>query len=59
MGSPGGTTSLIVGVGAYVLSPAMAAGAHCVVEPPSEGLEYSWYTIFPEESFCVSASCWQ
>ena len=47
MGSPGGTTSSIVGVDVYVLSPAMAAGAHCVVEPPSEGLEYSWYTIFP------------
>lgn len=34
----------IIGVGAYV-SPAMAAGAHCVVEPPSEGLEYTWYVF--------------
>lgn len=41
VGAPGGTTSSIIGVGAYV-SPAMAAGAHCVVEAPSEGLEYTW-----------------
>ncbi|THG07936.1 hypothetical protein TEA_023335 [Camellia sinensis var. sinensis] len=45
VGAPGGTTSSIIGVGAYV-SPAMAAGAHCVVEPPSEGLEYTWYGNF-------------
>lgn len=42
VGAPGGTTSSIIGIGAYV-SPAMAAGAHCVVEPPPEGLEYTWY----------------
>lgn len=42
VGAPGGTTSSIIGIGAYV-SPAMAAGAHCVVEPPLEGLEYTWY----------------
>ena len=42
VGAPGGTSSSIIGVGAYV-SPAMAAGPHCVVEPPSEGLEYTWY----------------
>lgn len=42
VGAPGGTTSSIIGIGAYV-SPAMAAGAHAVVEPPSEGLEYTWY----------------
>lgn len=41
VGAPGGTTSSIIGVGAYV-SPAMAAGAHGCVEPPSEGLEYTW-----------------
>jgi tripeptidyl-peptidase-2 len=45
VGAPGGTSSSIIGVGAYV-SPAMAAGAHCVVEPPSEGLEYTWYIFF-------------
>lgn len=45
VGAPGGTSSSIIGVGAYV-SPAMAAGAHCVVEPPSEGLEYTWYICF-------------
>ena len=43
VGAPGGTTSAIIGVGAYV-SPEMAAGAHSVVEPPPEGLEYTWYT---------------
>lgn len=42
VGAPGGTSSSIIGVGAYV-SPSMAAGAHCVVEAPSEGLEYTWY----------------
>jgi len=45
VGAPGGTSSSIIGVGAYV-SPAMAAGAHCVVEPPSDGLEYTWYIFF-------------
>ncbi|KAF3792616.1 hypothetical protein EJ110_NYTH11160 [Nymphaea thermarum] len=42
VGAPGGTSSSIFGVGAYV-SPAMAAAAHCVVDPPPEGLEYTWY----------------
>jgi tripeptidyl-peptidase-2 len=42
VGAPGGTSTTIIGVGAYV-SPAMAAGAHCVVQPPAEGMEYTWY----------------
>ncbi|XP_057527935.1 tripeptidyl-peptidase 2 isoform X1 [Amaranthus tricolor] len=46
VGAPGGTTSSIIGIGAYV-SPAMASGAHCVVEPPSEGLEYTWSSRGP------------
>ncbi|KAJ6386456.1 hypothetical protein OIU78_016376 [Salix suchowensis] len=46
VGAPGGTSSSIIGVGAYV-SPAMAAGAHCVVEPPAEGLEYTWSSRGP------------
>ncbi|KAG4984179.1 hypothetical protein JHK87_028928 [Glycine soja] len=46
VGAPGGTSTNIIGVGAYV-SPAMAAGAHCVVEPPSEGLEYTWSSRGP------------
>lgn len=45
MGAPGGTTSSIIGVGAYV-SPTMAAGTHNLVEAPPEGLEYTWYVIF-------------
>ena len=53
MGAPGGTTSSIIGIGAYV-SPAMASGAHCVVEPPSEGLEYTWYDPIIS---CTSISC--
>ncbi|XP_019453181.1 PREDICTED: tripeptidyl-peptidase 2-like isoform X1 [Lupinus angustifolius] len=46
VGAPGGTSSSIIGIGAYV-SPAMAAGAHSVVEPPSEGLEYTWSSRGP------------
>ncbi|XP_020085377.1 tripeptidyl-peptidase 2 isoform X2 [Ananas comosus] len=58
VGAPGGTSSSIIGIGAYV-SPAMAAGAHCVVEPPSEGMEYTWSsrgpTVDGDLGVCVSA----
>ncbi|KAH9647044.1 tripeptidyl-peptidase 2 [Citrus sinensis] len=58
VGAPGGTSSSIIAVGAYV-SPAMAAGAHCVVEPPSEGLEYTWSSRGPtadgDLGVCISA----
>ncbi|KAL1319371.1 tripeptidyl-peptidase 2 isoform X1 [Arachis ipaensis] len=58
VGAPGGTSSSIIGIGAYV-SPAMAAGAHCLVEPPSEGLEYTWSSRGPtadgDLGVCVSA----
>ncbi|KAF0915843.1 hypothetical protein E2562_039168 [Oryza meyeriana var. granulata] len=46
VGAPGGTSSSIIGVGAYV-SPAMAAGAHCVVQAPTEGMEYTWSSRGP------------
>ncbi|KAH0452237.1 hypothetical protein IEQ34_019536 [Dendrobium chrysotoxum] len=46
VGAPGGTSSSIIGIGAYI-SPAMAAGAHCVVEPPPEGMEYTWSSRGP------------
>ncbi|GAB2222014.1 hypothetical protein Drorol1_Dr00013211 [Drosera rotundifolia] len=58
VGAPGGTSSSIIGVGAYV-SPEMAAGAHCVVDPPEEGLEYTWSSRGPtadgDLGVCVSA----
>ena len=58
VGAPGGTSSSIIGVGAYV-SPAMAAGAHCVVEPPAEGLEYTWYInlLLPDSSLKFLFAC--
>ncbi|KAG9146521.1 hypothetical protein Leryth_023879 [Lithospermum erythrorhizon] len=46
VGAPGGTSSSIIGVGAYV-SPAMAAGTHSLVQPTTEGLEYTWSSRGP------------
>lgn len=44
VGSPGGTSSAILAIGAYV-TPSMAASAHSLVEAPAEGVQYTWYKI--------------
>jgi hypothetical protein len=58
VGAPGGTSTSIIGVGAYV-SPAMAAGAHCVVQPPAKGMEYTWYVSTSVPQFHVTPSYYE
>ncbi|MCO5584159.1 hypothetical protein L7F22_038082 [Adiantum nelumboides] len=58
VGAPGGTSSSIIGIGAYV-SPAMAVSAHSIVDPPMEGLQYTWSSRGPtadgDVGVCLSA----
>ena len=46
VGAPGGSSTAILGIGAYV-SPSMAAAAHSVRDPPEEGLQYTWSSRGP------------
>lgn len=46
VGAPGGTSSALFGVGAYV-SPELAAAGHSVLEAPAEGLQYNWSSRGP------------
>ena len=45
-GSAGGSSSAILGIGAYV-SNALANGGHSVVSAPEEGLQYNWSSRGP------------
>ncbi|KAG0562456.1 hypothetical protein M758_9G144800 [Ceratodon purpureus] len=46
VGAPGGTSSSILSIGAFV-TPSMAASAHSLVEAPTEGLQYTWSSRGP------------
>lgn len=46
VGAPGGSSTAILGIGAYV-SPVMAAAAHSIRDPPEEGLQYTWSSRGP------------
>ncbi|GIL53884.1 hypothetical protein Vafri_9378 [Volvox africanus] len=46
VGAPGGTSSALFGVGAFV-SPQLAAAGHSVLEAPAQGLQYNWSSRGP------------
>ncbi|GJP41683.1 hypothetical protein CLOM_g1324 [Closterium sp. NIES-68] len=56
--APGGTTSSIIGIGAYV-SPALAASSHLTLDALPDGQQYTWSSRGPtpdgHEGVCVSA----
>ncbi|MEW5301337.1 MAG: hypothetical protein WDW36_004201 [Sanguina aurantia] len=46
VGAPGGTSSALYSIGAYV-SPNLAAAGHSVREPPAAGQQYTWSSRGP------------
>ncbi|KAK9809052.1 hypothetical protein WJX72_008467 [[Myrmecia] bisecta] len=46
VGAPGGTSSSILAIGAYI-SPELAAAGHSVRLPPAEGQQYTWSSRGP------------
>lgn len=57
VGAPGGTSSALLGVGAYV-SPALAEAGHSLRERLAEGQHYTWSSRGPTAVSIRSTSVW-
>lgn len=55
VGAPGGTSSAIMGIGAFV-SPALATAAHSLRAAPSTGAQYTWSSRGPSADGAIGVS---